>query len=157
MTVDQANTALAVIKEQREKYDSQKKGKKGKAITTGDEDKRESSDKGEKENPENEGSGPSGSGPEKSADKKADDKSTQHNATSQPEDSDDSDDSSSSSDNGDDPRKRTSHKDKESVRGRTPRVKTENIQARNCSRWTLRTSILAIKIPIGLMQRYISS
>src|SRR5947207_2955761 len=125
MTVDQANTALAVIKEQREKYDSQKKkGKKGEATATGDEDKRESSDKGEKENPENEGSGPSGSGPEKSADKKADDESTQHKGTSQPEDSDDSDDSSSSSDNGDDPRKRTSRKDKESVRGRTPRVET---------------------------------
>src|SRR5439155_24273768 len=44
--------------------------------------------------------------------------------TSQPENSDDSDDSSSSSDNGDDPRKRTSRKDKESVRGRTPRVET---------------------------------
>ena len=105
MTIDQANTALAMIKEQREKYDSQKK--KGKAKTaTGDEEKRESSDQGKDKPSENEGSKPSDE-PETSSAKKADDESTKPKGIPEP-----------------DPRKRTSRKDKESVRGRTPRIET---------------------------------
>ncbi|HMD12983.1 MAG TPA: hypothetical protein VKI62_00015, partial [Bacteroidota bacterium] len=123
MTIDQANTALALINEMREKYDSQKKGKKKKKTETGDEEKRDSSDKGDEKGPSNEGDKPSDPDPDpdKPADTKTDDEDTKPKDTP-PDDSGDS--SESSSDDGDDPRKRTSRKDKETVRGRTPRVET---------------------------------
>jgi len=124
MTAEQASASLATIKEALEKYTSKKKkGKKAKKTATGDEEPRESSEKGDKEDPSNEGEGPSEH--EDSADKKADDESTKQKGAA-PDDSDDSDDSgeSSSSSDEDDLRKRTSRRDKQSIRGRTPRVET---------------------------------
>ena len=124
MNIDEANNALASVKEHMEKFQkSKKKGKKAKGKATGDEDQRESSDK-EKESLESSNKGKESLGPEGKRPSE-----TKPGPSDQVENSEwkDPDDSSSlSSDEDPDPRKRTSRKDKESIRGRTPRVKSSS-------------------------------
>ena len=117
LTIDQASTAVAQLKEHLGKYNAQKskkKGKKAKTAATGDEEQRESSE--QRETSETEGANPSDELDELSA-RKADNEGTKPKGTPEPDDSD-----SSSTDDESDPRKRTSRRDKKSIRGRTPRI-----------------------------------
>jgi hypothetical protein len=124
MTEDQTNAALALITERMEEYKkaSKKKGKRAKKPAEegaqGPSDEQENpSEHGDEETPERINEGRPSDEPDASNAGNVGDNE------SQPDDSDPSS-SSSSSDDDSDPRKRRSRKDKESIRGRTPRIKT---------------------------------
>ena len=154
MTVEQASAALALLKEHLEKYNSKKKRRKAKTATTGDEEERESCEQRDKETSETKGIKPSDE-PGTSSAKKADGTKvprqrvlqdpmtpmTRHPRTKKNLT----------------PEKEQAARTKNPCADAHPVSKQAKPRARDCSRWTLQTSILAKKIPTGPMQRCISS